>query len=152
MKNPGKSGKKREQRVLLPFFAAPRRPCGLVITCTKTARWVASAWLHRFQLPAAEGSREACEPRSESSVPYNEMWVKKRPSRTGQGAPPRGRSAERLCRPAVSIYHSFGKNAIGKRTITPPLPPPPGRRPGTPGRPPRRRRRTPASAPRRPRR
>ena len=34
--------------------------------------------LYRFQLPAANGSREACEPHPERCIPNNEMWVKKR--------------------------------------------------------------------------
>ena len=50
----------------------------LVITCTFQHRWVASETLYRFQLPAAKGSREACEPRPERCIPNNEMWVKKR--------------------------------------------------------------------------
>ena len=50
----------------------------LVITCTFKHRWVASRMLYRFQLPTANGSREACDPHPERCIPNNEMWVKKR--------------------------------------------------------------------------
>ena len=46
-----------------------------VKTCTITARWVASNALYHFQLPAADGSREACKPPERTGVPYDEMWV-----------------------------------------------------------------------------
>ena len=50
----------------------------LVITCTFKHRRVASRMLYRFQLPTANGSREACDPHPERCIPNNEMWVKKR--------------------------------------------------------------------------
>ena len=56
-----------------------------VITCTFTARWVASSTLYRFQLPAAEGSREACEPRLDPASRITKCGLKKDLSRTTQG-------------------------------------------------------------------
>ena len=63
----------------------PAKPCRSRYNLHLKARWVASNVLYRFQHPAAAGSREACDPRIEYSIPYNEMWVKKDLSRTPQG-------------------------------------------------------------------
>lgn len=49
----------------------------LVITCTFTARWVASKALYRFQLPAADSSREACEPRLDPASRITKCGLKK---------------------------------------------------------------------------
>lgn len=57
----------------------------LVITCTFTDRWVASKALYRFQLPAANGSREACEPRADPASLITKCGLKKDLSRTPQG-------------------------------------------------------------------
>lgn len=57
----------------------------LVITCTFTARWVASKALYRFQLPAADSSREACEPRLDPASRITKCGLKKDLSRTPQG-------------------------------------------------------------------
>lgn len=70
------NGLPERQPVINPLSRSGR--VDLVITCTFQHRWVASETLYRFQLPAADGSREACEPRPEMGIPYNEMWVKKR--------------------------------------------------------------------------
>ena len=70
----------------LPFKKTPRGGrVGLVITCTFTARWVASRTLYRFQLPAADGSREACEPRPDLASLITKCGLKKGLSRTPQG-------------------------------------------------------------------
>lgn len=63
----------------------PQRPCRPVITCTFTDRWVASNALYRFQLPAADGSREACEPRADPASRITKCGLKKDLSRTPQG-------------------------------------------------------------------
>ena len=51
-------------------------------------RWVASSALYRFQLPAANGSREACEPRSDPASLITKCGLKKDLSRTPQGTLP----------------------------------------------------------------
>ena len=58
---------------------------GLVITCTFTARWVASNALYHFQLPAADSSREACEPRADPASRITKCGLKKDLSQTPQG-------------------------------------------------------------------
>ena len=57
----------------------------LVITCTFTDRWVASNPLYRFQHPAADCSREACEPRTDPASRITKCGLKKDLSRTTQG-------------------------------------------------------------------
>ena len=57
----------------------------LVITCTFTDRWVASSLLYRFQLPAAECGREACEPQADPASHITKCGLKKDLSRTPQG-------------------------------------------------------------------
>ena len=64
---------------------APRKPCRPVITCTFTARWVASSVLYHFQLPAADSSREACEPRADLASRITKCGLKKDLSQTPQG-------------------------------------------------------------------
>ena len=46
-----------------------------VKTCTILDRWVVSVRLYCFQLPAADGSWEACKPPERTGIPYDEMWV-----------------------------------------------------------------------------
>ena len=58
----------------------------LVITCTFTDRWVASNPLYRFQHPAADCSREACEPRIDPASLITKCGLKKDLSRTPQGS------------------------------------------------------------------
>ena len=58
----------------------------LVITCTFTDRWVASSLLYRFQLPAAECGREACEPQADPASRITKCGLKKDLSQTPQGA------------------------------------------------------------------
>ena len=69
-----------------PEKTAPARPCRPVITCTFTDRWVACDPFYRFQLPAADGSREACEPRNEPASRITKCGLKKDLSRTAQGS------------------------------------------------------------------
>ena len=57
-----------------------------VITCTGFSRWVVSSMLLRFQLPAAYGSREACDPHTDPTSPITKCEDKKGLSRTAQGA------------------------------------------------------------------
>ena len=63
----------------------PRSRVDPVITCTFTDRWVACGSLYRFQHPAADGSREACEPRTKPASLITKCGLKKDPSRTPQG-------------------------------------------------------------------
>ena len=71
-----------------PGIIVPRESrVDLVITCTFKDRWVASSTLYRFQLPAANGSREACEPRADPASLITKCGLKKDLSRTPQGAP-----------------------------------------------------------------
>ena len=53
---------------------------GQVITCTVISRWVVSSVLHCFQLPAADGSREACDPHTDPTSPITKCEDKKDPS------------------------------------------------------------------------
>lgn len=77
--------KKKAERPDRPFRKrAPREPCRPVITCTFTARWVASNALYHFQLPAADSSREACEPRADPASRITKCGLKKDLSRTPQ--------------------------------------------------------------------
>ena len=72
---------KKAERPDRPFRKrAPREPCRPVITCTFTARWVASNALYHFQLPAADGSREACDPHTDPTSPITKCEDKKDPS------------------------------------------------------------------------
>ena len=77
---------KKAERPDRPFRKrAPREPCRPVITCTFTARWVASNALYHFQLPAADSSREACEPRADPASRITKCGLKKDLSQTPQG-------------------------------------------------------------------
>ena len=66
-------------------YAPPGR-VSQVITCTGFSRWVVSSMLLRFQLPAAYGSREACDPHTDPTSPITKCEDKKGLSRTAQGA------------------------------------------------------------------
>ena len=65
--------------------STPQSRADLVITCTFTDRWVASSSLYRFQHPAADCSREACEPRTDPASRITKCGLKKDLSRTPQG-------------------------------------------------------------------
>ena len=67
-------------------------------------RWVASRALYRFQLPAANGSREACEPRADPASLITKCGLKKDLSRTPQGTLIQIRDSEFFNIPEVLFF------------------------------------------------
>lgn len=61
-------------------MAAARQCVSQVITCTFFRRWVVSSLLYRSQRPAADGSREVCEPHTDPTSPITKCEDKKDPS------------------------------------------------------------------------